>query len=287
MRLLKALIMGMAIMMMSQAATADICTTVGSDIVCDNNTSQYTDYRIGKLVHDTKDAIVVCARISGTWTQVGIENYVDGTTFWMTVDGCQYSERIEVVRNTATTLDCDEASSSEVTGIPAAWFIEGYAIYGDEEDDTIFGSDHTKEYLYGEGEDDEIYGYGGDDFLYGGDDSDDLYGGDGVDHIWGGSGGDYIEGNECSDYLYGGDDGDLIWGGIGDDHMWGDDGNDRMWGEDGGDTMRGGVGNDLLYGGDGDDRLYGEVGANDLCDGEDDTDYCAPLGSCDFFNDCE
>ncbi len=274
MRLLKAILMATAIMMMSQAAMADICTLSGTTIMCDNNTSQYTDYRIGKLVSDVVDRIVVCARISGTWTQVGIETYNDLTTTYMIVDGCQYSERIEVVRNTATTMDCDEASSSEVTGIPTDWLIEGYEIYGDEEDDIIFGSDHANERLYGEGEDDEIYGYGGADYLYGGDGNDDLYGGDGVDNIWGEIGVDYIEGNAGGDYLYGGAGTDYIHGNDGEDYIEGNGGADNLWGEADDDIIKGGLKDDDLYGGDGDDDLSGDAGDDD-CDGEAGADTCA------------
>ncbi len=291
MRLLKALIMGTVIIMMSQAAMAvDICTTSGTTIVCDN-TYDYTNYRIGKLADEVNDYIVVCANIGGTWTQVGRESFVSGTTSGMEIYGCQYGETIEVVRNTSTTLDC-ETEGSEVTGIPDSWFLDGYQIYADGGDDRIIGSDHTLEYIYGEADDDRIMGYAGLDKLFGGDGVDTIWGGDGDDEIEGGAGNDYlygdddvdtiyggtgddrIEGNADGDYLYGDEGGDLIYGGSGDDYMWGDDGNDRMWGRAGNDIMRGGVGNDLLYGGDDDDDLYGDGGGNDDCDGEAGADTC-------------
>lgn len=312
MRLLKALVMGMAIMMASQAVMAvDICTGT-TTIVCDNSSEHFTNYVIGRLVDEEDDAIVVCANISGTWTQVGIQPYLDGTTAWMEVYGWYDDETVTVVVDTNTTMDCDDGAESEVTGIPEDWFIDGYEIWVDEGDDRITGSDHTLEYLYGEGGDDRIMGFdgvdylsggGGADTIWGGDGNDDILGGDGADYLYGDDGvdtieggaqGDYIEGNADGDFLYGDDGADYIYGGTGNDEIYGYDGKDWLYGEDGDDIMHGGLLKDRLYGGAGDDDLYGELGSGDICDGGSNNtpvppggDYCAPSTSCDTFNGCE
>ncbi len=291
MRLLKALIMGTAIMMMSQAATAvDICTKTGNVITCDNSTTGYTDYRIGRLRHPEKVAIVVCANISGTWTQVGIESYAETDT-WMDVIGCNAGETVEVVLNTATLMDCDEGESSEVMGIPADWFEDGYEIDTGEGEDRIIGSDHSYEWLCGGSQTDRIMGNAGDDNLYGGDGVDYIWGGDGDDSICGGNGDDFlygddgdddimgedgndtIEGNADDDNIWGGDDSDIIEGNAGDDTIEGGAGIDYIWGGDDADEISGDAGDDELHGGRGDDMLTGGTGT-DSCWGDTDWDGC-------------
>ncbi len=261
--------MGMAIMMMSQAAMATgICSTA-SDIITCTNTPSYTNYRIGKLVSEEKDAIVVCAEISGTWTQVGLEPYVVGTTVWMDVIGCNAGETVEVVLDNETFMDCDEVAETEVTGIPDEWFEDGYEIDTGEGEDRIIGSDHTYEWLCGGSETDRIMGNAGSDYLDGGSGVDYIWGGDGDDDIIGGTGDDFLYGGDGDDEIMGEDGNDTIQGDADDDSIWGGYGIDDIEGNAGNDYIRGGIGTDFLWGGDGEDTIFGDQDDDFLHGGND------------------
>ncbi len=136
-------------------------------------------------------------------------------------------------------------------------------IYGDEGNDTLYGSywsgylsfSSDKDTIYGGSGDDKIYGFYDEDRLYGEDGNDTLYGGDGSDRLYGGAGNDLlkvdwfdIDSGEGSlpekDYLYGDEGDDILLGGAGHDVLYGGAGQDFLDGE---------IGKDRLYGGDGAD----------------------------------
>ena len=79
--------------------------------------------------------------------------------------------------------------------------------------------DHSIDYLYGRGGNDDIFGYGGYDYLYGeaGDDLLDV-----------GADGGYADGGVGNDELVGGDDRDHLYGGGGLDTLDGGNGNDVL-----------------------------------------------------------
>ena len=118
-------------------------------------------------------------------------------------------------------------------------------IYGEDGNDTIYGSDETAyytEYLYGDTNNDTIRASAGTiDYIYGGEDDDVLYGGDGVDYIYGDAG---------NDILVGGNGNDNMFGGEGNDEMAGNAGDDTMTGDEGGDALCGDAGDDVLDDGD-------------------------------------
>ncbi len=287
MRLLKALLMATAIIMMSQAAMAGfggICVVSGTTTTCTLATNTY--YRVGEDTSDVNDMVYVCAFIAASdeWERVGWADYDDEDT--LIIVGSALDEEITMAETMSTNDVCDYGGSLYVKAFPSDWFEEAIIVEGGEGDDDIYGS-YRGEYLYGDGDDDLIEGNDGEDFIYGVGGVDYLYGGDDIDYIEGGSENDTIEGNECGDYLYGDTGNDYVYGNEGDDYIEGNGGRDHLYGDAGGDEIWGGLATDWLYGGDGDDFLYGEDGAADLCDGGDDTDYCDIWPSCDFFNDCE
>ncbi len=285
MRLLKALVMSMAIMMMSQAAMAaygGICTSSGGTIECTNTT--HTAFIVGENTSEDIDMVIVCAVVSGQWAVVGWADYDDDSC--LEIDGNYHDEEITMVETTGTESLCDYENDVHASAFPSYWFEEGIFVHGNEGDDTIYGS-YRDEYLYGDSENDTIEGNDGDDIIRGGYGTDYLYGDDGVDYIYGEGGTDTIEGNAGGDYLYGGDDDDDIWGGDGNDYMEGNDGKDDMWGGANDDILWGGAQSDKLYGEDGEDDLYGE-GGTDLCNGGVDVagDFCDWSPSCNTFINC-
>ena len=102
-------------------------------------------------------------------------------------------------------------------------------IYGNAQDNVIWGSDGAQNY---------ILSVKGDNRVYGGALMDSLYGAEGDDELYG----------------YGGDD--TLYGRAGADELYGYAGDDTLEGEDGDDFLSGGDGDDTLIGGDGSDRFF-------------------------------
>lgn len=246
MRLLKALVMATAIMMMSQAAMAaewGTCTDLGTSLECDNS-PLYTSWFVGKDVES--NTVFSCAVVSGVWQLVGWVDYNSETVLY--VEGDYIAETISIVRDEDTDSLCQSSGSLYATGFPSGWFSSGIFVHGYEGDDNIRGS-YRGESLYGDGDDDTVIGNGGDDciyggggtdtlsgitgtnFMYGNDGNDTVYGGDGVDYVWGGTGNDAIYGYAGADQLHGDAGRDYIYGGDNNDKIWGDADSDRCWGE--------------------------------------------------------
>jgi Ca2+-binding RTX toxin-like protein len=142
--------------------------------------------------------------------------------------------------------------------------------YGQEGNDTIYGSSE-RETLYGGNGDDLIYGRGADDV---------LLGDAGNDTIYGGYGGDVIQGGNDGDTLYGGPGRDRLFGNLGPDTLHGGPGGDELFSNEGerirrlnqptlskdtaGAIMFGGPGNDLFYGSNKWDRMQGGPGNDSM-----------------------
>ena len=122
-------------------------------------------------------------------------------------------------------------------------------------DDSISGGP-LADTIWGDEDNDQIWGYGGADTLYGG------YGGSDTIHGDNGNAG----GGGGSDVIFGGDGGAGGSEEVAYDELYGDDGNDTLVGEGGGDWLEGNNGNDNLYGYAGDDNLIGGAG-NDYMEG--------------------
>ncbi len=277
MRLLKALVMATAIMMMSQAAMANICWDGGNYIVCDNDGPDYDLWKVGKSL--TTSEVFACAYFGLSWHLVGWADYTDEGALY--INGSNYTETVNVVDNVSDVCDMDYNVYAEK--LPSDWFNYIYVMgnsgsniitgsYRDERIDGgtgpgtlngMAGDDWIRGNRYG----DIIYGGDGDDILEGRDGNDTIYGEDGNDDIEGGPGADWISGGSGDDEIDGGYDGDRIYGNSGNDTIWGGYGRDRLWGNSGGDEIHGDEDNDMLYGGTGDDILWGDAGG-DTCDGE-------------------
>ncbi len=134
-----------------------------------------------------------------------------------------------------------------------------------------------------------MYGNGGCDEIWGSQWDDDRLEGE---YVWGMEGEDWIYledddvtcvnnhptalGNEGRDWIYGTAYNDYIWG----DWCDADHGSDRVWSYGGSDIVYlGSGGNDYVWGGDGDDFLNGGTGVNDFIYGQngDDTLWGGPM----------
>ncbi len=91
-------------------------------------------------------------------------------------------------------------------------------VYGDDNNNTLRGSELEDDTLYGYGGHDHLYGLGGDDTLDGGDGNDRLYGGRGYDRLYAGAGNDILEGGRGNDVLSGGNGNDTYVYRKGDGH---------------------------------------------------------------------
>ncbi|MCP4818102.1 MAG: calcium-binding protein [Shimia sp.] len=111
-------------------------------------------------------------------------------------------------------LDDDSDNSSDNDTV------EDAVIEGDEQNDTIMGTNGL----------DIIDGKGGDDDLTGREGGDIIIGGEGNDLIKGRAGDDFLQGGEGDDSLRGGLDNDVLIGGAGDDVMYGAEGDDTLIG---------------------------------------------------------
>lgn len=155
---------------------------------------------------------------------------VGGSTSQFTIKGGDHADTIAFQ---FSTFDMAPFTAQNLKG----------AAYGGAGGDDIDGSRYNAtnyylEYLYGNEDDDLIYGWAGkdvitgsegDDVIYGGDDNDDIAGHDGADEIYGGYGDDIV----CGDDVNGAD---LIYGEAGDDTLWGNDSSDTVDGGSGPDT---------------------------------------------------
>lgn len=158
----------------------------------------------------------------------------------------------------------------QAKGIDIIDVIDGIEETGDDDDNTLEGSEGNDTLDGGKGND-SINGHGGDDILIGGDGNDTLNGGEGNDTLDGGLGDDVLNGNNGDDILYGGVGNDTLNGGAGNDTLYGGDNNDILNGGDNDDSLDGGLGSDTLDGGTGNDTLSGGDN-NDLLNGGDDND---------------
>jgi len=115
-------------------------------------------------------------------------------------------------------------------------------IQGNQESETLVGTDDVDDFLFASAGDDTVAGGLGNDQIFG-EEGDDILRGDLNDRSPGGDiGGD--------DIIYGGEGSDRIGGKAGNDSLYGDAGDDFIWGDDGNDLIRGGLGNDTLVGDD-------------------------------------
>jgi Ca2+-binding RTX toxin-like protein len=146
----------------------------------------------------------------------------------------------------------------------------GYEVHAGGGGDDVYGTNHA-DLIYGEDDNDTVFGNGGADFILGGKHRDNLFGGKDQDTVYGDEGADRIEGNGGNDTLHGGDADDTIYGDTdshpggeaaagppGNDTLFGDAGNDTLYGQNGGDRLHGGLGYDTLWGGAGADRFVFE-----------------------------
>ncbi len=139
--------------------------------------------------------------------------------------------------------------------------------------ENIEGSWDHRDWLYGDDNDNRIFGHGGHDFLYGNGGEDVIVGGDGSDIAYGGNGDDNISGDAGVDFLHGGNGNDFLSGGDGRDRLLGLAGDDILLGGAGNESgdslgyLKGGAGNDTLDGGEGHDALYGEADNDTLIGG--------------------
>ncbi|GAB5387521.1 MAG: hypothetical protein Alpg2KO_04890 [Alphaproteobacteria bacterium] len=123
---------------------------------------------------------------------------------------------------------------------------------GDEQDNTLEGTD-ARDLLLGQDGDDTLLGREGDDELQGGNGNDLLIGHEGDDLLLGGRGRDKLSGKDGDDTLVGGKGKDSLDGGIGDDTLIGGQDKDKLIGKSGDDKLIGSEGRDFLCGGSGAD----------------------------------
>ena len=117
------------------------------------------------------------------------------------------------------------------------------AINGDDQDNTLWGSEISDTIRGGDG-DDTLIGQAGNDYLYGEQGNDTLDGGADEDTLYGGQGNDTLDGGE---------DKDTLFGGVGTDSLTGGAANGQLNGGTGADWMQGGAGKDWVFGDEGDD----------------------------------
>jgi Ca2+-binding RTX toxin-like protein len=141
-------------------------------------------------------------------------------------------------------------------------------VYTNDDDDAIRVSNSTGLcILKGQSGNDSIFGsLHGFNSIYGGDGDDRLTGGNNADMIDGGEGNDYAHGKSGNDEIIGRKGNDELFGGGGNDEIDGGDGNDEIYGQDGDDELSGGSGDDFLWGGyDRDlDQMDGGDGADEF-----------------------
>lgn len=82
--------------------------------------------------------------------------------------------------------------------------------FGHGGNDTIIGSDHANNFLYGGAGIDRIVGGKNDDFLFGQNGNDFILSGSGIDYVFGGSGNDTIIADHEENTLYGGEGADVF-----------------------------------------------------------------------------
>ncbi len=118
--------------------------------------------------------------------------------------------------NGNTVLSIDTDRSITLLGVTIAQltgdnflFADSDAIFGDDEDNVIDGTEQG-DLIFAGGGFDTVNGLGGDDYIFGGDDSDQLFGGSGNDQLFGEAGFDRLVGGEGNDTLNGGEDEDRV-----------------------------------------------------------------------------
>ncbi len=194
-------------------------------------------------VTTTQQAIEVSAR---GYTNIFVFDSA-ATVPVITSTGTRFDDEIVVDGSVEANLELHGGGGNDNLMVYATSATQGFtrALYGDDGDDTLVGSEFDDS-LYGGRGRDQLFGLEGADRLEGGDDDDVLYGGDDND---------FLDGGNHADVMYGEDGDDWLQGGPGDDRMFGEVGDDWLLGNAGDDELTGGVGSDYVLGGANDDTI--------------------------------
>ena len=251
-------------------------------------------------------------------TFAGVENIV-GSDYWDDITGDAGSNLIigrAGYDNIRAGAGDDIVYGGDLPGVAIAASYDGNYIYGEEGNDTLFGSlmplvgfVTLQSHIYGGVGNDTINGGIGDDILQGDHGADILNGGDGTDTLYidhedtvvtgGASDHDRVHVADvvgvtltASDieqwYGYTGNDifsasgatvSVLMRGADGDDTLTGGTARDVLIGDGGSDTVNGGAGDDDVYGGAGADRLFGGADTDILYVDHLDTAYDGGAGN--------
>ena len=156
----------------------------------------------------------------------------------------------------------------------------GYVVQiGTPGNDLITGVDGVRNFIMGNGGDDEIIGGNIDDVICGGAGDDDILGRQGNDRVAGNGGDDIINLGDGNDVASGGSGDDNLVGDFGNDRLNGNGGADRISGEAGNDIIRGSWGPDVIFGGSGNDELSGFVGDDRIAGGPGDDRILSGAGN--------